>query len=102
MVAVGGGTKSDFWLQIMANACNIRIARTYIGQQAGSLGSAALAAVGAGLWKDFDRIDEIHQLQYTATPQDRDAAIYEKLLPLFRLGAQQQAKLGDMLAELEL
>ncbi len=71
MVAVGGGTKSDFWLQIMANACNIRIARTNIGQQAGSLGAAALAAVGAGLWKDFNRIDEIHQVQYTATPQDK-------------------------------
>ena len=61
-----------------------------------------MVAVAAGLRKDFNRIDEIHKVQYTATPQDRDAAIYEKLLPLFRLGAQQQAKLGDMLAELEL
>jgi xylulokinase len=64
--------------------------------------SAEVVAVGGGLWKDFNRSDEIHQVQYTATPQDRDAAIYEKLLPPFRLGTRQQAKLGDMLAELEL
>jgi xylulokinase len=64
--------------------------------------SAEMVAVAVGLWKDFNRIDEIHEVQYTATPQDRDAAIYEKLLPLFRLGTQQQAKLGDLLAELEL
>lgn len=41
------------------------------GQGTGSLGAAALATVGTGLWEGFDRIDEIHQVQYTATPQDK-------------------------------
>ena len=102
MVAVGGGSKSRLWRQILADALGIRVVKTNVGQEAGSLGAAAVAAVGAGLWQDFSRIDQIHEIEAVATPDPQNATVYEKLLPVFRRACQTQSELGDMLAELEL
>jgi len=102
MVAVGGGSKSDFWLQMMADACGTKMVKTNIGQEAGSLGAAAVAAVGAGLWDDFERIDDIHKVQYVASPDTNTVKIYDKLLPVFRKAAEHQSRLGETLAELDI
>ena len=102
MVAVGGGSQSSFWQQIYADAMDIKVVKTNVGQEAGSLGAAAVAAVGAGLWSGFDRIDEVHQVEDVAEPIAENTKAYEKLLPIFRHAARCQAKIGDMLTELEL
>ena len=65
MVVVGGGSKSRLWLQIFADCYEMKIVKTNVGQDAGSLGAAAVGAVGSGLWKDFGRIDEVHKVQAT-------------------------------------
>ncbi len=100
MVAVGGSSRSELWRQIFADAWNIRLLKTNVGQQAGSLGAAAVAAVGAGLWDDFTKIDAVHQCEHVAQPVAKHVAIYEKLLPVFREASQQQSRLGDALAAL--
>jgi xylulokinase len=102
MVAVGGGSQSPLWQQIYADALNIKMVKTNVGQEAGSLGAAAVAAVGAGLWSDFDKIDQVHQVEGVAEPIAENAARYEKLLAVFRHAAGTQAELGDRLAELDL
>ena len=102
MVAVGGGSQSAVWQQIYADALNIKMIKTNVGQEAGSLGAAAVAAVGAGLWNDFDKIDEVHQVEAVAEPIAENVENYEKLLPMFLRAARTQAELGDMLAGLEI
>ncbi len=102
LVAVGGGSKSRLWRQIFADALDIRLVKTNVGQEAGSLGAAAVAAVGAGLWDDFSRIDDVHQVEAVATPNPPQRQVYEKLLPVFRHACHTQSVLGDMLAELDL
>jgi len=102
MVAVGGSSRSPLWRQILADALRIKIVKTNVGQEAGSLGAAAVAAVGAGLWSDFSPIDPVHALEDVAIPRAPQVAVYEKLLVAFRAAAGWQAQLGDMLAEMEL
>jgi len=102
MVAVGGGSQSPFWQQIYADALNVKMVKTNVGQEAGSLGAAAVAAVGAGLWNDFARIDEVHKVQDIAVPSEENVARYDKLVEVFRQVAKCQARTGDMLHELEL
>jgi len=101
MVAVGGGSQSEFWQQIYADAMKIKGVKANVGQEAGSLGAAAVAAVGAGLWSDFDRIDQVHQVQAVVEPIAENTEKYEKLLPIFGHAARCQAKIGDMLTELQ-
>jgi len=102
MVAVGGGSQSPSWQQIYADVLKIKMVKTNVGQEAGSLGAAAVAAVGARLWSDFDQIDQVHQVQSIARPIAENVAKYEKILPMFKHAAKTQAELGNMLADLEL
>jgi len=92
---VGGGAKSRFYLGIFADAFNTRILKTTIDQDAGALGAAAIAAVGAGLWKDFSRIDAIHKTVELVKPNPENNRIYEKLLPVFALATGYLAKISD-------
>ena len=94
---VGGGAKSRFYLGIFADAFNTDILKTNIDQDAAALGAAAIAAVGCGLWKNFEKIDEIHKTIEIVHPDKQNVKVYEKLLPIFDLAAEFQSKLSDAL-----
>jgi xylulokinase len=99
---VGGGAKSRFYLGIFADVFNTRILKTNIDQDAAALGAAAVAAVGCGLWSNFDKIDSIHKTVEYVEPDRDNNRKYEKLLPVFALSADYQAKLSDALHQIEL
>ncbi|HWR66814.1 MAG TPA: FGGY-family carbohydrate kinase [Bellilinea sp.] len=94
---VGGGAKSRFYLGIFADVFNSRIIKSNIDQDAGALGAAAVAAVGCGLWQDFSKIDEIHEVEEVveATPENNQS--YEKLIPIFAKASEMQSELSDSL-----
>ena len=99
---VGGGAKSQFYLGIFADVFNTRILKTNIDQDAGALGAAAIAAVGCGIWEDFNRIDEIHKIENVVEPNSENNRVYEKLLPIFEQAAEFQARISESLHNLEI
>lgn len=98
MIVVGGGSRSSLWRQILADALEIDILKTNVGQDAGSLGAAAVAAVASGLWSDFAPIGQIHQAEAVARPQPDNVQIYRRLLPVFGASRSDLARFSDMLA----
>ena len=100
MLLVGGGSKSSLWRQIFADVFDMKMLKTNIDQDAGSLGAAAVAAVGTGLWDGFDRIDEVHSVLETAEPDAEHVEVYRGLRPAFQYLRDTQAKLGEMLFSL--
>jgi len=100
ILVVGGGSRSKFWRQIYADVYNMDIVKTNIDQQAGALGAAALAAVGAGPWSDFKKIDDIHQVQSVTQPIKNHTQAYEQLLAVYKKMTSQQSELAAMLVEL--
>jgi xylulokinase len=99
---VGGGAKSRFYLSIFADVFNTRILKTNIDQDAAALGAAAIAAVGCGLWSNFEKIDTIHKAVEMVEPDVDNNRKYEKLLPVFVQSAEYQAQISDSLREIEL
>ncbi|MDC7226847.1 MAG: FGGY-family carbohydrate kinase [Spirochaetales bacterium] len=99
MLMVGGGSKSDFWRQMFADIFNMEILKTNIDQNAASLGAAALAAKGAGLWKDYSIVDKIHHLQTAEVPEPGAVGKYDKIYPKFRQIAHYMSESGKILAE---
>ena len=97
MIVVGGGSKSPLWLQIFADVYGMDVLKTNIDQDAGSLGAAALGAVGCGLWRDFRRIDSIHEVRERYRPIADNVRAYRALRPAFETLRAGQAELGDML-----
>jgi xylulokinase len=53
VAAIGGGAKSDLWLQLFADAFGVPVTRRNIVDEANSLGAAVTAGVGAGVLDDF-------------------------------------------------
>ena len=102
MLFVGGGSKSDFWMQVFADIYGMNILRTNIGQEAGSLGAAAIAAVGCGMWNDFSRIDEIHSLVHENAPDPENRSKYEKIYPIYKKATEYLSDIGDLMHELEI
>jgi len=98
MTVVGGSSRSRLWRQIFADVYQMEIVKTNIDQQAAALGAAALAAVGTGMWHNFDIIDDIHEIEDRAEPISDNCVAYEKLLPVFKEASSFNSKLGDMLA----
>ena len=101
ILLVGGGSKSKLYRRIFADVYNTRIVKTNIDQDAAALGAAAVAAVGCGIWKDFTRIDKIHKVLELVEPDPENNAKYEKLMPIFEVASDCQAKIGDSLQKLE-
>ncbi len=94
---VGGGAKSHLYLAIFADVFNTRIKKSNIDQDAGALGAAAIAAVGCGLWENFDQVDRVHKTVETFEPDKENQTKYEKLLPVFETAAEDLAQIGEML-----
>ena len=102
MVAVGGGSKSDLWMQIYADLYGKDMVRTNIGQQAAALGAAAVASVAVGIWDDFSPIERVHEVQDVRKPVAANQARYDKLMPIFEKLSRDHADIGDMLAGLDM
>lgn len=83
ILVVGGGAKSSVWMQIFADIYRLSIEKTSVDQQAASLGAAALALKGTGLWKGYDAIDSIHRTERIYTPDSETYGIYEPLQARF-------------------
>lgn len=101
MLVVGGGSHSSVWRQIFADVYEMDIVKTNIDQQAAALGAAACAAVGAGMWKNFNKIDEIHHVESITHPIEENSAVYRKVMPVFVQASRHLSDLGDMVAALK-
>jgi xylulokinase len=95
LLLVGGGSKSGFWRQMFADIFDTTVMKANVDQEAGSLGAAAVAAVGTGLWEDFSPIDEIVKGVEVSEPERSSVARYRETLPLFESMIKSDSDLGD-------
>jgi len=102
MLMVGGGSRSQLWRQIFADVYGMDCVKTSVDQDAASLGAAAVAAVGAGLWRGFGKVDEAHKVEDVRHPIPENVEKYRRLAPAFELLRRQQAELGELLHRIEL
>lgn len=100
MLLVGGGSKSPFWRQMFADVFGMRMIKTSVDQDCASLGAAALAAYGLGLWHDFSPIDAIHENEAVHEPDGDKTAKYRRMYKLHRHIAHYMALAGDELHQM--
>lgn len=100
IIVVGGASKSEFWRQIFADIYNMKIVKTSVDQQAAALGAAALAAVGTGMWSDFDMIDQVNEIESTIEPNAQANEAYEKLMKVYQKASGYLADLGRDISSL--
>ena len=78
--AIGGGAKSDHWLQLKADMFGKKVVRLEV-TEAVSLGSALLAGVAIGEYPSLDSaVEQFVKRQRTFRPNPKRAAAYEENL----------------------
>jgi xylulokinase len=96
--AVGGGSLSPLWRQIYADVWDVELLKTSVDRNAATLGAAAAAAVGVGLWSSYAPVRDAHDLVERHVPAPEAVAVYRELAPLVDRAAAMQAELGAALA----
>ncbi|WP_158602950.1 xylulokinase [Jiangella rhizosphaerae] len=83
VLLTGGGSRHDGWNQIYADILGVPLVRTTVDQQAATLGAAAIAFVGSGLWSSFEPVDAAHVSVAEYVPQPSAAEHYARLRARF-------------------
>ncbi|MGX7265672.1 xylulokinase [Enterococcus crotali] len=101
IVSVGGGAKSELWLQIQADIFNTKIV-TLKTEQGPGLGAAMLAAVGVG-WFDTlkDCVEQFVVYEKEYSPDPKAAESYQDFYKLYHQVYAQTKELCEQLNELE-
>jgi xylulokinase len=97
MLVLGGGAKSPLWRQIIADVYACTVLKSKIDQETAALGAAALAAVGSGIWTNYSRVAELHEIEDRCLPNPKVVSIYQRQLPVYKQAAQHQRELSELL-----
>ncbi|MBP3427614.1 MAG: xylulokinase [Clostridia bacterium] len=83
MLACGGGAKSPFWRQMMADIFDMPV-RTVVSQEGPALGVAILAGVAAGLYEDIPTAcEKMIRLNAPMAPIEENHEAYEPFYALY-------------------
>lgn len=82
IMAVGGGTKNEAWLQIIADVLGktVRTSRVSMGA---AYGDALMASLSAGFYQDWNELAEVIEPEKEYVPDPKNAAYYEEHKELF-------------------
>ncbi|MDR0337564.1 MAG: xylulokinase [Planctomycetaceae bacterium] len=83
MTVIGGGAKGRVWLQMMADIFDAKIQRPNFLEEATSMGAAIVGGVGAGIFKDFNVIEQFLHTEEIFEPNPENQKVYQKIRPLF-------------------
>jgi len=76
--AIGGGAKSDLWMQIYADALGVSIERVSQPQHAGARGAALIAALGLGAYPNFASLRDAVTVDTVFTPREENRKVYDE------------------------
>ena len=82
--AVGGGSKSEAWLQIVADVMGRPVVRPQINE-AGVLGAAIIAGTGCGVFPSLEvGVETMVKLERTFEPDETKRAQYDERFAKYR------------------
>lgn len=83
--AVGGGSKSKIWNQIIADVNGVIISRL-VNEEAGVLGASMLAGIAAKIYKDFeDACNKVVKLSTRQYPDDKHRLAYDSAFKKYKV-----------------
>jgi xylulokinase len=83
VVASGGGARSAFWRQMLADNFETPLV-TVSATEGSAYGAALLAGVGAGVWKTVEAACAVAVKETSRVKPGTDAAVYRDFYPRFR------------------
>jgi xylulokinase len=82
--AIGGGAKSELWMQTYADACGVTIESVEEPQESGARGAALIAAVGLGEYRDYSSLRDVVKVAHSFTPRPENKEVYDEAFEYFK------------------
>jgi len=83
LVTIGGGARTDAWLQILADVLDTTMVKPNYLEEATSMGAAITGGVGVGIFEDFHVISKFLRPEEKFAPNAENAAFYASKKPIF-------------------
>ncbi len=83
--AIGGGARSDIWMQIFADVTGRRIEAVENAQEAGAVGAALAVAVALGIYPTYEDLKQVVMVRRAFEPDPRNQSTYAELFDAFKL-----------------
>jgi len=81
---IGGGANGKPWMQILADVAHRKIETVCDPQEAGAVGAALVAAVGLGIYPDFESLRKVVKVDRAFEPQSENSEIYDSLFHSYK------------------
>ena len=81
---IGGGAKGKPWMQILADITRRKIETVCEPQEAGAVGAALVAAVGMGIYPDFESLRKVVKVDSVYEPQPGNVEFYDSLFHCYQ------------------
>ncbi|MBU0702278.1 MAG: FGGY-family carbohydrate kinase [Chloroflexi bacterium] len=81
---IGGGAQGAPWMQIIADVTGRRVETMVNPLEAGAVGAALTAAIGLGLYPDFESLKKVVRVEREFEPQAGNAGVYDILYQAYR------------------
>jgi xylulokinase len=81
---IGGGARGAPWMQIIADVIGRRVETVANPREAGAVGAALTAAIGLGLYSDFDALKKVVRVEREFEPRADNADVYNVLYDAYR------------------
>lgn len=75
--AIGGGAKSDLWMQIFADVMKVNIEAVAEPQHSGARGAALIAALGLGAYDGYNSLRNVIRVRETYVPRTEHSRLYD-------------------------
>ncbi len=102
MRIVGGGAKNPVWRQIFADIFGMPIIETNVSDEAGSLGTAVMAGIGAGIYKDVKAVLRFQKIRSVTQPRTEYSELYAAMQQVFNDSYYSLKNASHVLADLQL
>lgn len=76
---IGGGSKSNEWMQIISDVTQKEVETVIEPQMSGAVGVSIIAAVGSGYYKDFSSVHNVVKSDKRFIPEASNKIIYNEL-----------------------
>ncbi len=81
---IGGGARGAPWMQILADVTHRRVETVAHPIDAGAVGVALVAAIGLGIYPNFDALKSVVKVEKVFEPRKETAGIYDSLFGVYK------------------
>ena len=81
---IGGGARSEPWMHILADVTHKKVETVHDPQEAGAVGVALVAAVGLGVYPDFESLKKVVRIDKTFEPDEKNEETYDFLFQSYK------------------